>query len=177
MNEINFRDPVRPVDMEIVERLELLDNHVYPLPGGAFPRRVVQAGIDPRLRHLGLMVTGGGIVKPAELDWVVLYEHLATVRDRGTKKLYVAFRETMDALLLRQNDPVKFPEWLMKHPVKKTELRIFIYQVIRNPKLLPRLDSFNDWLEHVEDDRLHDAIAYFLLKKNVFTEEMFGRQP
>lgn len=167
----DFRDPVRPVNPELLQHLEVLDTTLYPLPGGAFPR---PAGPDPRLSQLKLQVGAAGIVKPKYGDLIVLYEHLATVRDRKSQQFYVIFRETMDALLLRQQDQTLFPEWLMKHPVKKTELKIYIYRVTANPKLLPQVRSFEDWLAPVEEEALHDAISHYLLKKEIISPEMFS---
>lgn len=163
MKEHQFRDPVRPVRMDLVANLVLEDAAVYPLPGGAFVRGTDP---DPRLVHLKEYKLG---------DKVLYYEHIATVKDRSANLYYVIFRETMDALLARQKNPELFPEWLMKHSVKKTERRIFVYLAYRHPKLVPGgVQVFTDWLQHVEDETTQDAIFYFLLRNNVITEEMYG---
>lgn len=160
---------MRNVSQEILAHLHLEDNKVRPLPGGS-GRRVTSTP-DSRLGHLQ-----GNIG-----DEVTFYEHVATVRfkDPGgnTRKdiFFVAFRQTMDALLLEQSDPEKYPEWLMKDPVKKTELRTYIYRMARHPKQVAVMHSFEDWLDHVADPMTFDTVAYFLLHNKIISEEMYGR--
>ena len=169
---VELRDPVRNIDVEFLQQLELLDNNIYPLPGGVGQR---PGAVDSRLSHLKLQAGPAGVLKPRHGDQVVFYEHLATVRHRPTQTFFVAFRETMDALLARQQDRIRYPEWLMKSPVKKTELRIFLYRVTANPKLLPNLQSFEEWLAPIDDMKVHDALAYFLLQKKILTPAMFEK--
>jgi hypothetical protein len=158
---------MRNVSQEILAHLHLEDNKVRPLPGGSGPRSTEP---DPRLSHLQ------GILG----DVVTFYEHLATIRYRdpsgNSRKdmFFVAFRQTMDALMLEQSDPEKYPEWLMKDAVKKTELRTYIYRVARHPKEVPAMNSFEDWLEHIENHMVFDTVAYFLLHNKVISEEMYG---
>lgn len=167
--EGQLKPPIRNINREILSRLTLEDNKVYPLQGAVGVRT---GEIDARLSQLKPM-TGVTID-----DKIVYYEHVATIRynEGGNKdRFFVAFRQTMDALLLEQSDPEKYPEWMMKHPVKKTELSIYIYMVTRHPKQVPVLRSHEDWLAHIADPVLFDTLAHFLLSKNVITEEMYGR--
>lgn len=151
--------PVKQVKSEILNRLEVVSNHIYPLAGGT-GRRVNNAP-DPRFTKLQ-NVTG---------DTITFYEHLATVRDRGGDTFYVAFRETPDALFARSQDPTLFPEWLMKTKEKLAECQIFIYQVYRHPSKVGVLRSFEDWLKPIDDPSVFDTIVYFLGKQNVLTAE------
>jgi hypothetical protein len=165
----DFRHPVRNVNPEILSRLTIEDTQVRPL-AGATGRRPSGAP-DPRLTQLRPIVGG------ASSDEVTFYEHVATVRykDASGDRFFVAFRQTMDALFLEQQDPEKYPEWLMKHPVKKTELSVYIYAVTRHWKEVPVLRSHEDWLAHIADPVIFDTLAYFLLSRGVISEDMYGR--
>jgi hypothetical protein len=159
---------MRNVSQELLAHLHLEDNKIRPLPGGTGRRSGSEP--DPRLSHL--QGTSG--------DEVTFYEHLATIRYKGdgpsrSKDLFfVAFRQTMDALMLEQSDPGKYPEWLMKDPVKKTELKTYIYQVAKHPKQVQVMRSFEDWLEHIADPMVFDTLAYFLLHNKIISQEMYG---
>ena len=161
--------PGLSVDMEFVSRLELLDRTERPMPGSWVQRKPCP---DPRLPGLKPVFGPGWTVQRPDSEEVSLYTHVATVLHRPSNKMFVAFKESMDALLERQNDPVLYPEWLMKHPVKKTELRIYIYLVLRKPS--GRYDR--DWILPLDDDRIFESISYFLLRKGVVTEEMFAKE-
>ena len=106
--------PSQQVDVAWLSQVELLDADSYPLPGGSLCRGA--GGVDLRLSLTGAKST----------DTITMFEDVASVRHKPTLQIYVAFRETMDALLKRQQDPDKFPAWLMKHPVKKTEMHVQI---------------------------------------------------
>jgi hypothetical protein len=166
-----WKHPVKGVNQDILEKLELVDNKVRPLPGATGRR---PGGIDARLSNLKPMT---GVVHS---DEVTFYDHLATIRYRSPAgkdgdQFFVAFRQTMDALLLEQQDPEKYPEWLMKDPVKKTELKVYIYLATRLPKQVPVLRSHEDWLTHISDPTMFDTLAYFLLRNGIISEEMYGR--
>jgi hypothetical protein len=156
---VQYRDPVRNLNPEILASLEMVDTRVYPLPGGTGRRWTNE--IDPRLSNL---LKAGGTPRG---DDVTFYEHIAAVRDKRTKTFYVAFRETVDAQLARERDPLKFPEWLMKSPEKQRERPIFIYVVMKHPKDLPILRSHEDWLAPIADVATFDAVWHFLAKNNV----------
>lgn len=147
------------VDMEWMSGLELLDTKVYPLPG-AVHRRV--AGPDPRLSHLSARND----------DVVCFYEHIASLRHKPSGEVFVVFRQTMDALLLEQQDPVLYPEWLMKSRAKKAELSIYIYRMKHKPN--HRVRTHNDWLEHIPDSVRQNTLAYFLLGQKVISVEAYG---
>jgi hypothetical protein len=123
-----------------------------------------------------VLIGAGG---PAS-EMVTFYEHIATIRwnspaGRQHDKFFVAFRQTKDALMAEQQDPEKYPKWLMDDPVKNTELKIFIYLVTKHPKQVPNMSSFEDWLSHIGDPIMQDTLAYFLLRKGVISEQMYGR--
>jgi hypothetical protein len=166
-----FLDPVRNVDMEFVSRLEVLEREIHPLPG-SFVRR---EGVDPRLAGLKVMMTAGGAVGPREGDQICLYESLAMIRHTPTGHVYLAFRETMDELMAQQTDPVKYPMWVMDSAGKRAERKILIARVLHRPTG----KDDREWLEFPPDtpagDRVFDSIAYFLLRRQVISEEMYGR--
>lgn len=154
-----YRDPVRNLNQEVLASLEMVETRVYPLPGGTGRRWTNE--IDPRLSSLvkaGSTPTG---------DVVTFYEHIASIRDKRTKVFYVAFRETVDAQLARENNLVKFPEWLMKSNEKQRERLIHIYVVKKHPKDVPIMRSQEDWLSPIEDAATFDAVWHFLSQNGV----------
>ena len=155
------------LDPEFLSSLEVLDTTERPMPGSWVQKK----SVDPRLEGLKPMWFQGQAVGPGEVREIALYTHIATLRHKKSGKVFVAFKESMDALLDRQQDPVKYPSWLMHHPVKKTELQIHIYQVVRRPA--DRYDR--SWIAPLESDIVFDTIAWFLLRKGILTEEMFSR--
>ena len=74
-----------------------------------------------------------------------------------------------------ETDPIRFPKWLMEHPVKRTALKIHIARV----KSKPTGKDDRGWLEFLPDTpagvRIFDSIAQFLLKRQVITEAMYGK--
>jgi len=159
---ISYRDPVRNVNQEYLANPEIVSNKVYPLPGATFDR---VGEPDKRLQ-----------LSPSNIQQnnkVTYFEHIATVYHRPSKKYFVAFRETMDALYARQTDMNKYPAWLMDSERKKSELKIYIYMVRESspgvpiiPSKLPTLSTHEDWLVHIGDgpDWVFDTVSYFLLK-------------
>jgi hypothetical protein len=168
-----FRDPVRPIDAEWMAYLEVLDQDIRAMPGSFVSRK---GGVDPRLTGLKVMFTSTGAVGPREGDEIALYEHVARVRHRTSGQQFVAFRETMDVLMARQTDPEKFPMWVMNHPVKKTELRIYFARVLHKPS--GKYD--NRWLEFLPEtpagDRIFDTLHFYLSRRGILKEEMYGSQ-
>ena len=154
-----YRDPVRNLNLEVLSNLEMVDTRVYPLPGGKGRRWINE--IDPRLTNL---IKTGATPKG---DDVVFYEHIASVRDKRTKVFYIAFRETADAQLARERDPIKYPEWLMKSPEKQRERMVFIYVVMKHPKDIPIMRSHEDWLSQITDVATFDAVWHFLAQNNI----------
>ena len=172
MPEAGFKDPVRNVNQEFLQGLEVLSNKEFALPGA----RCKGGDRDPRFSHLA---PGTGEM--------TLFTHLATVRHVRSGTVYVAFRKTLDALHLEQTDPVKYPAWLMDDKVKKTELSTYIHIVKspydRNPAQVLRDGSIMDttsqtrvdrWLQEITTPWIFDTVAYFLLKNKIITEEMYG---
>lgn len=157
-----MRDPVRPLNLEFLMGLELVTTKIYPLPG-ATGRRQDSTQADPRLSGLQGQTLPG--------DEVTYYEHIATVRHTPTNTFFVAFRETMDAFLARQQDPAKYPEWLMKSPEKQAERTIHIYMATRHPKSVAILRSHEDWLSHVADVAVFDALSHFLHRHHVIDDK------
>jgi len=157
--------PVRPVNLEFMAQLEVLDASVYPLPGGSAQRKEP----DPRLH----------IDHPKDSDVLTFYEHLASVRHKPSGKIFVAFRETMDALMGRQQNPERYPAWIFNEQVKQTELRIHIYQVTANPKTLAKSHGvsgqtwFFEWLAPVEDEGIHESLVFYLMNQKILDPEMY----
>jgi hypothetical protein len=162
-----FRDPVRNINPEILSNLEMVSTKVMPLPGGV-GRRIGNEH-DPRLS--GLSKFGPTPVG----DTTTYYEQIAVVRDKRDGLYYVAFRETPDALLVRNNDLEKFPEWLMKSKEKLREASIYIYIAKRHPKEVPVMRSHEDWLSPIVVPAVFDSIAYFLYKNSVIDDSVYGR--
>src|SRR4051812_3451442 len=108
MAEAQYRDPVRSVNQEFLSGLELISQKVYPLPGS----KCRGGDRDKRFTHL-----------PSGEAEAVLFTHVATIRHRGSGAFFVAFKETKDAIYLQQQDPVKYPKWLMESELKETDLR------------------------------------------------------
>lgn len=154
-----LRDPVRNLNPEVLANLEVVDTRVYPLPGATGRRWSNE--VDSRLSNL--LKTGGTPVG----DNICYFEHIATVRDKRSKVFYVAFRETADAQLTRESDPIKYPEWLMKSKEKQDERLIYINVVTKHPKDIPIIRSQADWLSDIADPATFDAIWHFLAKNNI----------
>ena len=156
----------RQVRPEFIQGLEFVSTKVYPLPGAVFDR---SGDRDPRL-------TIAAVSGMPENNKVCYYEHIATIRHRQTGVMYVVFRETMDALLAQQQDPVKFPKWLMDDPVKHTDRSIYIHitkpdaaQLIRSG----RISTHQDWLDAIAEPWIFDSVAYMLLTQKTITETMY----
>jgi hypothetical protein len=164
---MQLKDPVRPINQELLSYLELVSTHVFPLPGGSGPRVTseVDARISKKKYVTGLKdATKGG-------DFITYYEHICTVRDNNTKKFYIAFRETADALYARSQDAEKFPSWLMATREKMNERQLFIHEVVKHPNQVAVLRSHEDWLQPLNSPELFDAIVFFLSKNGVISAE------
>jgi predicted Zn-ribbon and HTH transcriptional regulator len=77
--------------------LETLELRRMPLPGATVPR--------PWATDSRILLPQGA----KSTDLITLYEHVATVRHRSSKKIFVIAQETIDCLYFQQQDPVKFP--------------------------------------------------------------------
>jgi hypothetical protein len=173
MPQAQFKDPVRNINQEYLQGLEVLSNKEYPLPGA----RCRGGNRDPRHTHLD-----------SGTPEVILFNHIATIRHRPTGMWFVAFKKTMDALLLEQQDTSKYPTWLMDSKVKQTELTVHIHTILppysNNPMLVVKDPAIVDasgqtrvhkWLGEIASPWVFDTVAYYLLKNNVITQDMYGR--
>jgi hypothetical protein len=160
--------PSKGVNVEWMSQLELLEARIYPLPGASVKRSTL--GVDERL-----------IVRdPKDSDEITFLEHVASVRHKPSMRIFVAARETMDALMRRQRDPERFPRWLMQHPVKSTELHIHILEAVANPKpfiasLGKSEEWYQRWLNEVREDWMHETVSYYLLHNRLVREGFYGR--
>ena len=180
---VTYTDGFRNLNKEFLEGLEMVTTKLYPLQGATGPR--ISGEIDSRLKHLSGTPMGD----------ISYYEHIATMRHRPTNTFFVAFRETMDAFLARHAlciclDPKfdenvscaqcgkrssrKYPEWLMKSPSKQNELRVHIYAVTRHPNTVAVMRSIEDWLSHVADPTIFDALAQFLYQNHVINDQVLS---
>jgi hypothetical protein len=156
-----YRDPVRPLNMEFLQNLELVSDKIHPLPGAMGGRLNVN---DPRISDDAKKTS----------QEVCFYEHLATIRHKPDSTYYVAFRETMDAFLARQMDFDKYPKWLMNDRQKQAERQIYIYFVKAHPKTIPIIRSHEDWLKPIENPDIFDCVAHFLTKHGIITDKILN---
>jgi hypothetical protein len=151
-----YRDPVKNINQEFLQELELISDKIHPL-AGATGRKLNTEDI-----RVGSAAKVG--------DETCFYEHIATVKHKSTNRYFVAFRETMDAFLARQMDFEKYPKWLMNNKQKQVERNIYIYLVTKHPKTIPILRSHEDWLVDFKDEMIFDAIAFFLSKHKIVND-------
>ena len=167
---MSLKMPVRQVNKELLDQLELVRTDVYPLPGGTGRRLETPSapnGVDLRVHANGL---------PRDGKDICYYEHIATVRHPQTKTFYVVFRETMDAFLVRMSDPVKYPKWLIERPDKQAERNIYIHLVTVHPSQVPIMRSQDDWLTPISDPTVFDTLVEFLGKKySVLSREAYQK--
>jgi hypothetical protein len=156
----------KPVSAEFMQGLEVLENKVYPLQGAT----VKGQSRDPRLAFQVATGLGTGT------GTVCYYEHVATIRHVPTQTFFIVFRQTKDAQLLEQSDPVKYPKWLMEHAVKNAELTVYIHMAMPNaPAILKSgVSSIDEWLDPIPNELTFNSIAKFCLTKGIFTEQMYG---
>jgi hypothetical protein len=168
-----FKDPVRNINQEYLQGLEVLSNKEFPLPGA----RCKGGDKDPRFSHLE---SGTGEM--------VFFNHLATVRHKTSNMIFVAFQQTMDALHLEQQDLIRYPKWLMDSQEKGTELSIYIHSIKPpyniNPGKVMTDDSIitptaqtrtGKWLQEIKEAWVFDTVAYFLLNNAIITPEMYRK--
>ena len=155
----------KQVNLEFIQGLEVMENEVYPLQGATGERQ----SRDSRLSTF----VGAGL---SQGSTVCYYEHMTTVRHTPTGTYYIVFRETKDAQLAQQSDPIKYPKWLMNHPVKDDERSVYIHMAKPNAQALLRkgVSSIADWLDEIPNAQTFNDISWFLLKSGIFTEKMYG---
>ena len=134
----------RKIDQEFLYNLEVTDERRYPMPGA-----VSRNFGDPRIN------LSSTVARPT--NEVILAEHVATIRHKSNGRIFIVYRDTIDALFMESQDLIKCPKWLMDDPRKQNERSIHINEMLRAPK-----DKYDrDWLERV-DDKTYDTLAYFL---------------
>jgi len=145
INKLNELLAGRQVDEEFLSTLEITDDRRYPMPGA-----ICKNPGDPRINLVS------NVAKPS--DEIVLAEHLATIRHKDSCRIFVVYRDTVDALYMESQDLNKFPKWLMNDPRKQEERSIRINEMLRPPN-----DKYDkDWLSSDLSDKEYDTLAYFV---------------
>jgi hypothetical protein len=138
----------RQIDQEFLSNLEITDDKRYPMPGA-----MARNPGDSRI-HLSSNVAKSS-------DTVVLAEHLASIRHRSSGRIFIVYRDTVDALFLESQDVKRYPKWLMEDPRKQQERSIRINEMLRPPT-----DKYDrDWLGADLDDKTYDTLAFFIYLK------------
>lgn len=155
----------KPVNNEFMQGLVVEENQIYPLQGATG----VRPGRDPRL------VTYVG-ANMSTSNMICYYEHMTTISHKPTGTYYIIFRETKDAQLVQQADPVKYPKWLMNHPVKDDERSVFIHIAKPNAVALLKkgVSTIGDWLDEITNPTTFNTLALFALNSGCMTEKMYG---
>jgi hypothetical protein len=144
-NNLNELLVGRQIDQEFLSNLEITDDRKYPLPGAICK--------NPGDARINLVST---VAKAS--DELVLCEHLATIRHKSSSRVFIVYRDTVDALFMESQDPVKYPKWLMEDPRKQNERSIRINEMLRAPA-----DKYDrSWLSDTLDDKTYDTLAYFV---------------
>jgi hypothetical protein len=138
----------RKIDQEFLSNLEITRDDRFPMPGA-----ITKNPGDPRINLASTVAHAS-----AEL---VLAEHLATIRHRSSGRIFIVYRDTIDALFLESQDVKKYPKWLMEDPRKQQERSIRINEMLRPPR------DRNDrgWLGAELSDKVYDTLAYFIYLK------------
>jgi len=135
----------RNIDQEFLSQLEVTDERQYPMTGAICK--------NPGDLRINLAST---VAKPS--NELVLAEHLATIRHKASGRVFIVYRDTVDALFLESQDIKKYPKWLMDDPRKQNERSIRINEMLRAPA-----DKYDRaWLGEDLDDKTYDTLAYFL---------------
>lgn len=139
-NDMHLLLTGRTIDQEFLSQLEITDERRYPMPGA-----ITKNPGDPRIH-----------VKPS--DEVVLAEHLATIKHKSSGRIFIVYRDTMDALFMESQDLSKYPKWLMDDPRKQEERAIRINEMLRPPR-----DKYDrNWLADGLGDKIWDTLVYFV---------------
>ena len=157
--------PAAGVNEEILVNLQLeIQGPTDIYPGLSLPRSVL--GTDTRLK------SALPIVRPKYGDRIKLFDHLATIFDKKANEIYVALRQTMDALMREQQDPEKFPAWLFNTPGKQAERSIYIGRISK-PFNQPGIQYVSEYLEPIADDLLFYTLAFFLVRHGIIDQAEF----
>lgn len=135
----------RKIDQEFLSNLEITRDDRFPMPGA-----ITRNQGDPRIN------LSSTVAKPS--NEVVLAEHLATIRHRSSGRIFIVYRDTVDALFLESQDLKKYPKWLMEDPRKQQERSIRINEMLRPP----RDKNDRGWLGAELSDKVYDTLAYFI---------------
>jgi hypothetical protein len=140
----------RKINQEFLAGLEITDERRYPMPGS-----VVKNPGDPRIN------LSSTIAKPS--DTLIMAEHIASIRHKLQARIFIVYRDTVDALFMESQDLIKYPKWLMDDPRKQNERSIRINEMLRKPK-----DEYDrGWLSDELDDELYDTLVFFLYNHRV----------
>jgi len=135
----------RKIDQEFLSQLEVTDERQYAMPGA-----VCKNSGDPRIN------LSSNVARAS--DELILAEHLATIRHKSSARVFIVYRDTVDALFLESQDIKKYPKWLMDDPRKQNERSIRINEMLRAPE--GRYDR--SWLGGDLDDKTYDTLVWFL---------------
>jgi hypothetical protein len=135
----------RKIDQEFLYNLEITRDDKFPLPGA-----VCRNQGDSRINLVS------NVAKSS--NETILCEHLATIRHRSSNRVFIIYRDTVDALFLESQDLIKYPKWLMDDERKQQERSIRINEMLRPPT-----DKYDrDWLSDNLTEAEYDTLAYFL---------------
>jgi len=139
----------RQIDQEFLSGLVVLEDYVAkygeeskcpPTPGF-----ITRNPGDPRIN-----------VSPSEM--IVMCRSLAKISHRPSGRVFLVYRDTIDAQHMESQDLIKYPKWLMDDPRKQNERSIRINEMTRGPK-----DAYDsDWITGNLDDKTYDTLAYFV---------------
>jgi hypothetical protein len=157
-----------PDILEWMTYLDVLEIKEYPLIGAQEKRTWAK---DPRLTNLSDLNVKNS-------DVVTYYNHIATIHHKRHNIMFIVARETMDAFLARQKDPIRYPMWLMASKGKQCEIQTSFWVVKNKPPA--SATSVHDWLCSIEDAFpgmlwMYDALAAFVLARGIVNEMFYGR--
>lgn len=153
-NNLNELLAGRHIDQEFLSKLELVRDYVAEKGSEAAcpmtPGAVARNPGDPRIN----------VAKVS--DEVIMARTLATIRHSTTGRVFVVYRDTIDAQHMESQDLIKYPKWLMNDQRKQQERSIRINEMLRPPN-----DKYDrTWLGDL-DEKLYDTLAYFLYLQRV----------
>lgn len=135
----------RKIDQEFLSNLEITRDDRFPMPGA-----ITKNQGDPRIN------LSSNVARSS--NELVLAEHLSTIRHKSSGRIFIVYRDTVDALFLESQDVKKYPKWLMEDPRKQQERSIRINEMLRPP----RDKNDRGWLGGELSDKVYDTLAYFI---------------
>lgn len=141
----------RKIDQEFLSNLEIIHDYVSEKGSEtacpATPGCITINPGDPRIN----------VSQPS--DMIVMARTLATIKHRASGRVFVIYRDTIDALYMQSQDLIKYPKWMMESEQKQNERSFRVNEMLRKPN--DKFDS--DWLSgDTIDDTTYDTLAYFL---------------